>query len=77
MAESPPTDADQVFERFYRIEGNRASGSGLGLAIARELASLMDGALVLEIEPGRTRFRLRAAGRRAVARARARLSVFP
>ena len=53
-----PTDADQVFERFYRIEGNRASGSGLGLAIARELASLMDGALVLEIEPGRTRFRL-------------------
>ena len=53
-----PTDADHVFERFYRIEGNRASGSGLGLAIARELASLMDGALVLEIEPGRTRFRL-------------------
>jgi signal transduction histidine kinase len=53
-----PSDADQVFERFYRIEGNRASGSGLGLAIARELASLMDGALVLEIEPGRTRFRL-------------------
>ena len=53
-----PRDADQVFERFYRIEGNRASGSGLGLAIARELASLMDGALVLELEPGRTRFRL-------------------
>jgi signal transduction histidine kinase len=51
-------DADQVFERFYRIEGNRASGSGLGLAIARELASLMDGALVLELAPGRTRFRL-------------------
>ena len=48
-----PSDADQVFERFYRIEGDRASGSGLGLAIARELASLMDGALVLEIEPGR------------------------
>ena len=54
----PPEDADQVFERFYRIEGNRASGSGLGLAIARELASLMDGALVLEVEPGLTRFRL-------------------
>jgi signal transduction histidine kinase len=53
-----PADADQVFERFYRIEGNRASGSGLGLAIARELASLMDGALVLELERGRTRFRL-------------------
>ena len=54
----PAQDADQVFERFYRIEGNRASGSGLGLAIARELAALMDGALVLEVEPGRTRFRL-------------------
>jgi signal transduction histidine kinase len=53
-----PAEADQVFERFYRIEGNRASGSGLGLAIARQLASLMDGALVLELEPGRTRFRL-------------------
>jgi signal transduction histidine kinase len=53
-----PAEADQVFERFYRIEGNRASGSGLGLAIARELAALMDGALVLELESGLTRFRV-------------------
>ena len=28
----------QIFERFYRLDGDRASGSGLGLAIARELA---------------------------------------
>jgi signal transduction histidine kinase len=48
-----------VFERFYRIEGNRASGSGLGLAIARELAEVMDGSLGLESRPGRTRFSLR------------------
>jgi signal transduction histidine kinase len=54
----PADHADQVFERFYRIEGARASGSGLGLAIARELAELMDGRLELESRPGRTVFRL-------------------
>jgi signal transduction histidine kinase len=36
-------DVDQLFERFYRGDGVKASGSGLGLAIARELAELMDG----------------------------------
>ncbi len=51
--------AEHVFERFYRVEGRRASGSGLGLAIARELARAMDGTLELESEPGRTVFRLR------------------
>jgi signal transduction histidine kinase len=54
----PPDYADHVFERFYRVEGTRASGSGLGLAIARELAELMDGRLELESRPGRTVFRL-------------------
>ena len=49
---------EQVFERFYRVEGNRASGSGLGLAIAQQLAILMGGSV--ELEPGPpTRFRLR------------------
>jgi signal transduction histidine kinase len=52
-------DVDQVFERFYRGEGPRASGSGLGLAIARELAVAMGGTLELESLPGRTVFRLR------------------
>ena len=37
-----------MFERFYRVEGPRASGSGLGLAIARELAQAMGGTLELE-----------------------------
>ena len=46
----------QVFERFYRVEGERASGSGLGLAIARELAEAMGGSVVLESAPGRTTF---------------------
>jgi signal transduction histidine kinase len=55
----PPEHREQVFDRFYRVEGNRASGSGLGLAIARELALLMDGALELDGADGRTRFTLR------------------
>jgi signal transduction histidine kinase len=54
----PDEYAEHVFERFYRIEGNRASGSGLGLAIARELAVLMDGSLELDSHGARTRFRL-------------------
>lgn len=31
-------ERDHVFERFYRVLGNKASGSGLGLAIVREIA---------------------------------------
>ena len=58
---SPPSITEHVFDRFYRVEGQRASGSGLGLAIARELAQAMGGTLELESEPGRTVFRLRLA----------------
>ena len=50
----PEVHAPHVFDRFYRAEGGVASGSGLGLAIARELASMMDGDVVLESRPGRT-----------------------
>jgi signal transduction histidine kinase len=54
-----PRDArEQVFERFYRLDGTRASGSGLGLAIARELADLMGGRLELDAEDGWTSFTL-------------------
>jgi signal transduction histidine kinase len=53
-----PEHQEHVFERFYRIDGTRASGSGLGLAIARELTELMGARLDLESEPGRTVFRL-------------------
>ncbi|HEX6489801.1 MAG TPA: HAMP domain-containing sensor histidine kinase [Gaiellaceae bacterium] len=49
-------DREQLFERFYRGEGTKASGSGLGLAIARELAALMGGEIALESRPGRTVF---------------------
>jgi two-component system OmpR family sensor kinase len=54
----PAEQTDQVFERFYRVEGSMASGSGLGLAIARELAQLMGGSVQLETPPGRTIFAL-------------------
>jgi signal transduction histidine kinase len=49
---------EQLFERFYRLDGTRASGSGLGLAIAKQLAELMDGAIELESRPGKTVFSL-------------------
>ena len=54
----PPEHADQVFERFYRLDGSLASGSGLGLAIARELAELMGGSVEMEAVPGHTVFAL-------------------
>jgi two-component system, OmpR family, sensor kinase len=55
----PREHQEQVFARFSRLEGSRASGTGLGLAIARELAARMGGSLELESEPGRTLFTLR------------------
>ena len=54
----PPEEAEQVFARFTRLSGSRASGTGLGLAIARELAGLMGGDLQLRSEPGLTVFAL-------------------
>jgi len=51
--------AGHVFDRFYRVDGARASGSGLGLAIARELATAMDGDLELDVQDGWTSFTLR------------------
>jgi signal transduction histidine kinase len=66
-----PEHAEQVFDRFYRVDGGVASGSGLGLAIARELAELMGGAVTLESRPGRTVFTLElaaAASERAASR---------
>jgi two-component system, OmpR family, sensor kinase len=59
--EGPGIAADgraELFERFYRVDGTKASGSGLGLAIARELAELMGGRIEFESERGRTTFSL-------------------
>jgi two-component system OmpR family sensor kinase len=52
----PVEHRDQVFARFTRLDGSRASGSGLGLAIARELAERMGGELRLEVGPDWTAF---------------------
>jgi two-component system heavy metal sensor histidine kinase CusS len=49
----PAEYRDQVFARFTRLDGSRASGTGLGLAIARELADRMGGELGLDSDPGR------------------------
>jgi signal transduction histidine kinase len=54
----PPDAQRQVFERFFRLDGRRASGSGLGLAIARELAEVMDGRIELASDEAETRFTL-------------------
>ena len=51
---------EQLFERFFRLDGTRASGSGLGLAIAREHAELLGGTLRAELRAGGgLRFELR------------------
>ncbi|MSQ62831.1 MAG: sensor histidine kinase [Betaproteobacteria bacterium] len=34
----PPTEREQVLERFYRVAGTTGTGSGLGLSIVREIA---------------------------------------
>ncbi|MDE2600293.1 MAG: sensor histidine kinase N-terminal domain-containing protein [Rhodocyclaceae bacterium] len=34
----PAAEAERVFERFYRVPGNKVDGSGLGLSIVREIA---------------------------------------
>ena len=54
----PPGAEQQVFERFSRLEGAKASGSGLGLAIGRELAELMGGRIELDSQNGWTLFTL-------------------
>lgn len=61
----PREQQDAIFERFYRAEGGVAWGSGLGLAIAKELARLMDGAVIVESRPGRTVFALELRGESA------------
>ncbi len=52
----PNEHRELIFARFTRLDGSRSTGTGLGLAIARELATMMDGGLVLDSTPGQTRF---------------------
>jgi signal transduction histidine kinase len=54
----PEEERAQLFARFYRGEGVKASGSGLGLAIAQELAARMAATLKVDSRPGQTVFTL-------------------
>ena len=39
----------RVFERFYRVLGNKTTGSGLGLAIVQHIARLFEGDVSLGV----------------------------
>jgi signal transduction histidine kinase len=57
----PPTDRDQIFERFYRgAQRGEIEGSGLGLAIAKRAVERSGGTLVLsETSENGTTFAIR------------------
>lgn len=47
-----PTELQsRVFERFFRVLGNKSPGSGLGLAIVQQICALHNGRVTLESPP--------------------------
>ncbi|MFT8389377.1 MAG: HAMP domain-containing sensor histidine kinase, partial [Lentilactobacillus hilgardii] len=57
--EIPKKSLNQIFERFYRVEGSRnkdTGGSGLGLAIAQSIIDLHGGYIVVTSEHHLTTF---------------------
>lgn len=48
----PAEFRDQVFRRFFRLDGSDHTGSGLGLSIVREIVHGHDGEIVLNDAPG-------------------------
>jgi two-component system sensor histidine kinase QseC len=44
----PPELRDRVFERFFRVLGNKSPGSGLGLAIVQQICDLHGGRVMLD-----------------------------
>ncbi len=49
----PDSEISHVFERFYRVSGNKGSGSGLGLAIAKKLVEQNKGKIRVESKLGK------------------------
>jgi two-component system, OmpR family, sensor histidine kinase TctE len=48
----PIEEHENVFQRFYRMDGTHSTGSGLGLAIVRELASKCDASVRIDVKDG-------------------------
>ncbi|WP_179414291.1 PAS domain S-box protein [Mucilaginibacter sp. E4BP6] len=51
-----PTDADKIFDRYYRVESNNTrhiSGFGIGLYLSAEIIQHHGGRIWLESEPGK------------------------
>jgi signal transduction histidine kinase len=51
----PFQDQEHIFDRFYRVGGDRArltGGTGLGLSIVKNVVQVHGGRLVLESKPG-------------------------
>ena len=51
----PLADQEHIFERFYRVGGDRArqtGGTGLGLSIVKNVAQAHGGRVALESTPG-------------------------
>lgn len=48
----PAADAGRIFEKFYRMPGQRRKGAGLGLAIAREIVVAHGGSIACAGRPG-------------------------
>ncbi|CAE7175104.1 unnamed protein product [Rhizoctonia solani] len=44
----PKDYLNQVFERFFRVNNNRAEGTGVGLSLTKELVSLHGGQILLD-----------------------------
>jgi signal transduction histidine kinase len=48
----PESDMARVFQRFYRVSGQKTKGAGLGLAIAKEIVDAHGGTIGVKSHPG-------------------------